>query len=463
MKQFNIELFDPNFTFLFNTSADKLKFKEDYLDPEKAKVTINSDSRLDVNSIIRMYRDDEEYVGIVSDVKAKDDGTTEVTFMSVESLFDREVFIDVGQISGTMEEYMKFLMDGLYVTNSDTYQRLPISITTVSSTDDWSFDYKIENEPKDDEEPPERLVAFVNILDDLIIPGFTNYGIVMEWSFDFNEGVINIILTKNGAAPISIETELPNIIDETVTIRRAKKRINKVNIWNSQDYERSIVYYLHSDDSFDTINSDRGVPVNYKNIKVSADNNKKCIEKKVSELKKEYSDIKKYNSMDPEERTEEDIEQAQYYMTDINYFLSFGWTYKSADNLIYDHDNIVVGQETWGDDGDEFEADIEAWAETVDAATYGEATALSIFIEKAHDKAYQTFSKNKYDNLIELEVAADDDMLKPWTLKIGQVVNIISEGSSYTSILSGREIDDTVTLIFGTIRLELTKTLKGRA
>ena len=52
-----------------------------------------------------------------------------------------------------------------------------------------------------------------------------------------------------------------------------------------------------------------------------------------------------------------------------------------------------------------------------------------------------------------------DDMLS------GKVagLNIISEGVSYTSILSGREIDTTVTLIFGTIRLELTKTLKGRA
>lgn len=462
MKQFNIELFDENFTFLFNTTADKIKYKEDYLDPEKAKVIVNSDARINANSIIRLYRDEEDYAGIITDVKAKDDGTTEVTFSSVESLFDQEVLIDVGQISGTMEQYMKALMDGLYVTNSDVSQRLPLSIEAVTSTSDWSFDYKIENEPDEDEEPPERLVAFVNILDDLIIPGFTQYGIVLEWTFDFNNKLIKIYITKNEADPITIEPELPNIIDETLTIRKAKKRINKVNIWNSQDYERAITYYLHSDDSFDTTDSDRVVPVNYKNLKVSADNNQKCITKKVSELKSEYSKIKSYNSMDPGERTQEDIDEAIYYMDDINTFMSFGWTYKSADNLIYDSNNIVVGQETWTDE-DEFEAAIEAWADTAAAETYGEVTALSIFIEKAHDKAYQTFSKNKYDNLIELEVAVDDDMIKPMSLKVGQVVNIVNEGVSYTSILSGREIEDTTTLIFGTIRLELTKTLKGRA
>lgn len=462
MKQFNIEIFDENFNFLFNTSADKTKYKEDYLDPEKAKVVITTDARIAVNSIIRLYRDDEDYAGIITDVKVKDDGTTEVTYSSVESLFDKELLIDVGQIQGTMEQYMKALMDELYVINSDTSQRLPMQITAVTSTNDWSFDYKIENEPDEDEEPPERLVAFVNILDDLIIPGFTQYGIILDWTFDFNNKLINVYITKNLADPITIEPELPNIIDDNITIRKAKKRINKVNIWNSQDYERSIVYYLHSDDSFDTTDSDRVTPVNYKNLKVSADNNEKCISKKVSELKSEYSKIKSYNSMDPAERTEEDIEEAQYNMTDINYFMSFGWTYNSSDNLIYDSDNIVVGQESWTDE-DEFEAAIEAWADTAAAETYGEVTALSIFLEKAHDKAYQTFSKNKYDNLIELEVAEDDDMIKPMQLKVGQIVNIISEGVSYTSILSGREIDTTVTLIFGTIRLELTKTLKGRA
>ena len=60
MKQFNIEIFDENFNFLFNTSADKTKYKEDYLDPEKAKVVITTDARIAVNSIIRLYRDDED-------------------------------------------------------------------------------------------------------------------------------------------------------------------------------------------------------------------------------------------------------------------------------------------------------------------------------------------------------------------------------------------------------------------
>ena len=51
-------------------------------------------------------------------------------------------------------------------------------------------------------------------------------------------------------------------------------------------------------------------------------------------------------------------------------------------------------------------------------------------------------------------------MIKPLDMNIGQVVNIIHEGVSYNSILSGKQIKNgLVTLIFGTIRLELTKIL----
>lgn len=80
--------------------------------------------------------------------------------------------------------------------------------------------------------------------------------------------------------------------------------------------------------------------------------------------------------------------------------------------------------------------------------------------EAVRAKAVAEFSKNKYTNLIELTVKADDPMINPLTMPIGQVVNIIHEGVSYNSILTGREVKGgLVKLIFGTIRLELTKIL----
>ena len=75
--------------------------------------------------------------------------------------------------------------------------------------------------------------------------------------------------------------------------------------------------------------------------------------------------------------------------------------------------------------------------------------------------AKKVFKTSKYQNLIEITVKPDDDMIKPLDMSIGQIVNIIHDGVSYNSILSGREIQKNglVKLIFGTIRLELTKIL----
>lgn len=74
--------------------------------------------------------------------------------------------------------------------------------------------------------------------------------------------------------------------------------------------------------------------------------------------------------------------------------------------------------------------------------------------------ANKIFKASKYSNNIEIVVKQDDSMIKPMEMKIGQVVNIIHDGVSYNSILTGKEIKGgLVKLIFGTIRLELTKIL----
>jgi len=85
------------------------------------------------------------------------------------------------------------------------------------------------------------------------------------------------------------------------------------------------------------------------------------------------------------------------------------------------------------------------------------------FTEAAREKASSKLVQEKYDNLIEIEVAKTDSLVKPLDLEIGQEVTVIKKGKLYSSILTGRKIEkDTVILIFGSIRLELTKILKRR-
>lgn len=84
------------------------------------------------------------------------------------------------------------------------------------------------------------------------------------------------------------------------------------------------------------------------------------------------------------------------------------------------------------------------------------------FQEAALEEAYNVFSGAAWDNYIELEVAPDNKNIRPMELEIGQVVTLWYEGATYTSILTGRIIEDhCVVLLFGSERIEYTKRLKG--
>lgn len=90
------------------------------------------------------------------------------------------------------------------------------------------------------------------------------------------------------------------------------------------------------------------------------------------------------------------------------------------------------------------------------------ASSKKTFSEVALEKAESKLKKAEYENLIELEVLPDDALVKPSELKLGQLVNVISDGVSYSSILTGREIDETELLVFGTVRLDLTKVIRRK-
>lgn len=83
------------------------------------------------------------------------------------------------------------------------------------------------------------------------------------------------------------------------------------------------------------------------------------------------------------------------------------------------------------------------------------------FADAAQNAADKQFDIDSYNNLIELTVQNDDQLIFAQGLEIGQMVNVITNNTSYGSILTGIERSEKTKLIFGTIRLDLTKLLKG--
>lgn len=105
-------------------------------------------------------------------------------------------------------------------------------------------------------------------------------------------------------------------------------------------------------------------------------------------------------------------------------------------------------------------ADSERVAPVLFDTVYASAESDGTFAEAAYEKALTELSTG-YDNLIELTVMKSDNLIKPDTWHIGDLARIIREGRQYESILTGKRYDEqTVTLMFGSIRLELTKKVK---
>lgn len=84
------------------------------------------------------------------------------------------------------------------------------------------------------------------------------------------------------------------------------------------------------------------------------------------------------------------------------------------------------------------------------------------FEEAAYEQAFSSLAKEKENCLIEIEVVNGDKLVKPELLEIGQSVRIIRQNREYNTILTGKNEEKTTTLIFGAVRLELTKIIKGR-
>lgn len=90
-----------------------------------------------------------------------------------------------------------------------------------------------------------------------------------------------------------------------------------------------------------------------------------------------------------------------------------------------------------------------------------EAEEGGTFAQAAASAAASVFGEVTYNNLIEITCLWDDELIQPKNLKIGSLVSVIHEDVSYASIMTGYKLSNNViTLIFGSIRADLTKIIR---
>ena len=353
MRRYNVEVFDRAFNLLDHTNVSEVTWSVDYLSPTKNTITILN-CNAHKGDYIRVHDRDSEFFGIITAVKSQSEKLMSVECASFLSVFDMDVLFDTDLQNGTssLETVLKNLITAMFVSNSDTLQRIPgLSVETTSSTTNWGFNLKSDTEGMHH--------CIINFYNSLIVRALEKYGVVVTVTPDVQNKAIVLSIGKIADNSRIIETNLPNIVEKNVVIMETEKDVNKLVVYNTANYTSSRSYYLHPDGSYNTTNSNRITPV-------------------VQEIK---------------------------------------------------------------------------------AVSVEEG---STFANAADSEAVNTFGDLGYNNLIELTVANDDTLVKPYELEIGQEVHILSKGSEYKTILTGKTVSDRTQLTFGTVRIDLTKIIKRR-
>jgi hypothetical protein len=307
----------------------------DYLTLERTTVTLKAiDAQRGDFAHVSSFMGEVVYQGIVSDIQT-DGKTTTLSLSPLLSLFDLTVTYDRTDLqTGALEDFIASVISDLYITNPDTLERIPMSVTTTSST-------------------PSALNIKSNVHEfyDIITKALTMYGIVVKAVFDPATKAINVTVGKVTESAV-IEADLDNIIGKNFVIGDAYGDLNKSTYINKDNEAERVTYYLHTDGTVDTVNADRITPV--------------------------FSAVE-----------------------------------------------YIEGSEDF-------------WAD-------------------AQTRALEALTPRKYDNLIELTVALGDRVVT--CREVGTLTTILGD-KSYNSILTGYERSgETIKLIFGCIREELTKKL----
>lgn len=286
MKPFNVEIFNRQFELLAHTNVDDIKIDYDYLSPNESELEIRLTGFYDtfaaeavihkggmlkalsipeleglmdavgVGAYIRFQRDDMDIFGVITSMTTAEDALlTKIGIQPFPSaIFTTDILFDTNK-QGTvaLETVIADLITASWINNADTLQNIPgLTVTTTSSTVSWGMNLKSDTEGMHH--------CIIDFYDVLIRRALEEYGIAIHTSVDFQNGAINLTIGKVVGTQ-TIEADLPNVFKRTFLINESSKNTNKLDVYNSANYTSTIIYYKHTDGTYNTTNNKRLYPV----------------------------------------------------------------------------------------------------------------------------------------------------------------------------------------------------------
>lgn len=356
MRLYSVEIFSRDFQLIQHYNATDPIYAYDYLSAVENSVLLPYLAAVRIGQYIRISDGDLEFFGVISavDTGAVAAGYSEVKYKPFLSIFDQQILFDT-DLQGSAVSLEQMIADQItagWIQSGDTSQDVPgLSVTTVSTTTGWGFHLT------SDVEGMHKCV--INFQQVILMRALTKYRVACVVHPDFTQHTVTIEIGVPQAPRMTIEADLPSVIDKSFLLMETSQSINKVIVYDKADMVTNMTFYLHPDGSYDTTDADRMLPV-LQAVRLA------------------------------------DVEEGQSF-TDAAYTLA--------------------GQDLGG---------------------------------------------MEYRNLIELTVLNDDGLVLASSMTIGQECDIISNGSTYTSIMTAIERGSVTKLTFGAVRVDLTQILKGR-
>ena len=436
MRQYNIDFFDFSLNNIHHEVVEDLEIEYDYLSPSENSIEISKTGKVDVHDLLYI-RGLNEFLGIITKVSSKE-YTTEVSFKPFISLFEHDVPVDIrwqgsGSNSISLEMVIANIINRYWRGSSARVQDISSILNdptlSVSTSTNWRFGLKADTD--------RGYRCAIPFYSDLIAKALSKYRIAIVPVVDFTNKKVTLQIGRTSSTETVIETNLNNVEIETFTLKEASTSVNVLEIWHeglmNARYKDppSITYYKHKDGSWSTDSKNKadGDEVK-KSYTVTPDRDESF----------EEAALDKMNSIVSEGTTATVLEISLAWGTNGHMWRTFYYLYKNGTHGTETTNRVLPG---------------------VIQLTKIDISDDESFDQVAEEEADSFFSGIEYTNLIELNFDSDDALVNPKKLDHGKVFRIYKDNVGYYSILTGFRLSgDVMTLVFGTIRHDLTKKLK---
>lgn len=290
MQPYNVEIFDRSFNLVQHYNIENTDYKFDYLSIQENVILVPFNSLVQKGDYVRLKNDVHEFVGYISSLSVDEsvEGYTNIGFRPLMGLFDTDIMVTVAsQGVGYLETFIENRIKDYFINNADSSQNIyGLSVESISSTSGWNFYITEETEGTG-----KAIVSFMSIIQ----AALTKYSVVLFIDVDFQNKQIKCKIGNKNIASFTIEADLPSVISRSVIVNENKSDVNKLIIYDKSNLSSVITYYLHSDGTYDTTNTDRVTPVIYDMISVSVSTGQTFAQAAAEAANKQFGNNKKSN------------------------------------------------------------------------------------------------------------------------------------------------------------------------